>query len=210
VIIMDNDIVDNSTPPADTPAPPPEVKDTRPYPVRYAEQQQNERAAAEAQKLATMTPTEKRINALNKPGDAGIYSKDPAKQKAAMVELRQLMASSETEEEKTARARLTVTERREQYGVEPPTLPKPYLENYNREFAGWEPPLFDIAHEHGLAAEQVRGLRDAAIDLGQVVGDTGRSASEEDLKRVFDKYRVAPSAHAVLTKLWRQIEGGAS
>jgi hypothetical protein len=55
----------------------------------------------------------------------------------------------------------------------------------------------------------VRGLRDAAVDLGQAVSDTGRPASEEDLKRVFDKYKVTPSARTALTKLWREVEGGA-
>jgi hypothetical protein len=98
-----------------------------------------------------------------------------------VTELRALIASPETPEEKAAR----------------------------ENFVAWEPAFFDLAHEHGLAAEQVRGLRDAAVDLGQVVGDTGRPASEEDLKRVFDKYKVAPSARAALTKLWRKGEGGA-
>jgi hypothetical protein len=67
--------------------------------------------------------------------------------------------------------------------------------------------LFDVAHEHGLAAEQVRGLRDAAIELGQGVGDTGKPASAEDLKRVFDRYNVEPAQRVALTKLWRKIEG---
>ena len=80
---------------------------------------------------------------------------------------------------------------------------------YASDFASCEVPLYDVAHEHGLAAEQVRGLRDAAVDLGQVVGDTGRPVSEEDLRRVFDKYKVAPSARTALTKLWREVEGGA-
>jgi predicted transcriptional regulator len=52
-------------------------------------------------------------------------------------------------------------------------------------------------------------LRDAAIDLGMAVSDAGRPASDEDLKYVFDKYKVAPSARAALTKLWREVEGGA-
>jgi hypothetical protein len=72
-----------------------------------------------------------------------------------------------------------------------------------------EVPIYDVAHEHGLAAEQVRGLRDAAVDLGQVVGDTGRPASEADLVRIFDKYKVSPSARPALTKLWREVESGA-
>ena len=122
---------------------------------------------------------------------------------------RALIASQETAEERAARAGQTLEERREPYGVQPPSLPKPWADEYASDFASWEVPLYDVAHEHGLAAEQVRGLRDAAVDLGQVVGDTRRPASEEDLKRVFDKYKVAPSARTALTKLWREVEGGA-
>jgi hypothetical protein len=42
----------------------------------------------------------------------------------------------------------------------------------------------------------------------QVVGDTGRPASKEQLTRVFDKYKVAPSARPALVALWRRVEGG--
>jgi hypothetical protein len=89
-------------------------------------------------------------------------------------------------------------------------LPKLWLEDYNQRFVGHEAGLYDLAHEHGMAANQVRDLRDAAIDLGQVVGDTGRPASEEELKQVFDKHGVPSSARPALVKLWRSIEGGAS
>ena len=53
------------------------------------------RAADEknAEVLAKMTSTERRIADLNRSGDNGIFSKDPTKQKAAMTQLRQLMAN---------------------------------------------------------------------------------------------------------------------
>jgi hypothetical protein len=152
-----------------------------------------------------------RLSALNDVNNAnGIYSKDEVKRQAALAELRSVIAASETEDEKTARADMTVSERREQYGVGDPQLPRPWLENYNENFASWETPFYDMAHEHGLAANQVRGLRDAAVELGQVVSDTGRPASESDLVRVLDKYGVGARSRPALVKLWRQIEGGAS
>jgi hypothetical protein len=31
-----------------------------------------------------------------------------------------------------------------------PTLPRPWLEEYNENFVAWEPAFFDLAHEHGV------------------------------------------------------------
>jgi hypothetical protein len=191
--MADDQIVQNAQATAATPA------NNPPAPVE-------DKQAAEA----AMTPGQRRVAELNKASDDGIYSKDPTRQKAAMAELRALLAAQETPDEQAARADLTVAERREQYGVQPPSLPKPWADEYASDFASWEVPLYDVAHEHGLAAEQVCGLRDAAVDLGQVVGDTGRPASEEDLTRIFDRYRVSPSARPALVALWKRIEGTAS
>jgi hypothetical protein len=203
------------TPP--TPQAQARIDEIRKSPEYYTSSTKQKSLAAEMHRLMTGAPevaregetaNEAAIRALNQSGK--LTSKDSNVRADAMQELRKLLAAGATEAERDARKAAPLGVRREEYGVEDPKLPKPWLESYKTEYAAWEVPLFDLANEHGLAAEQVRGLRDAAIDLGQVVGDTGRPASEEDLKRVFDKYRVAPSAHAVLTKLWRQIEGGAS
>jgi hypothetical protein len=120
--------------------------------------------------------------------------------------LRSLIAAQETPDEQAARADLTVEERRGQYGVHDPRLPKPWLEQYNEEggFVEWEPALFDAAHQHGLDAGQVCGLRDAAIDLGQVVGDTGRRASEGEpevrVRQVQGRALGARGAHEVVAR----------
>jgi hypothetical protein len=63
-----------------------------PYPERYAPQQKAERDAAERAATEKMSPTQRKRQELMKAPD-GIYSKDPAKQKAAMAELRKLLAN---------------------------------------------------------------------------------------------------------------------
>jgi hypothetical protein len=50
---------------------------------------------------------------LNRPGDDGIFSSDPTKQKNAMTELRGLLAAQDSVDEKAARTGMTVEERRE-------------------------------------------------------------------------------------------------
>ena len=59
-------------------------------------------------------------------------------------------------------------------------------------------------------AALVRNLRDEALKLGQVVGDTGKPASDEDLKSAFDRLRVPPASRPALVKLWREVEGDGS
>jgi hypothetical protein len=159
---------------------------------------------ARTEREAKISPDERRLQQITR--DPQLLAGD----KALVAEMKQIIARMEKADPEDARRReqMTLVEWREQYRN--PNLPKPWLEQYNTEFAGWEAPLYDLAHEHGLAAKQVRGLRDAAVDLGQVVGDRGRPASDADLVRIFDKYKVSPSARTALTRLWRQIEGGAS
>ncbi len=202
---MADSIYDNTAAAAATPATGPtidtEVKDTRSYAEKYAEQQQAERDAA----VAKLPPDEQRRIALTR--ELVSNKLTDAERAEKTRELRALVASQATPEEQAAQADATPQQRRAEYGVEDPRLPKPWLEDYNQRFINWESPLYDLAHEHGLAAEQVRGLRDAAVDLGQAVSDTGRPASEADLKYIFDKHKVSPSARTALTRLWRQIEG---
>ena len=207
---MTNDITTNAQAAAQTPAneAPAPVEDKRPYPVRFAEQQQREKDAVAAAKTAAMSPGQKELEVIRK-SEAFWKGNHPEHQKV-MERVRQLLAAEATPEEKETKARATTSERREEYGVEPPALPPVYAQEYERDYIGWEVPLYDVAGEHGLAAEQVRGLRDAAIDLGQVVGDTGRPASEADLVRIFDKYKVSLSARPALVALWKKIEGTAS
>src|SRR4030095_16629892 len=73
---------------------------------------------------APQSAAQRRVAELNQTGAARIYSRDPAKQTPAMVELRAALAASETDEDRAARAEQTVEERRAQFGVTPATLPK--------------------------------------------------------------------------------------
>ena len=65
-----------------------------------------------------------------------------------------------------------------------------------------------MSRNTGLDSSQVRGLRDAAVALGQEVAFTGRRVSDDELAAVFNRYKVPASARADLVRLWRQVEGG--
>jgi hypothetical protein len=90
----------------------------------------------------------------------GIYSKDPAKQKAAMAELRKMLAAEATPEEKQSireaaggspqRVRLTIPDER--------GLPRVYQEQYEREYPGHEQDFLLAAREDGLDRKLVREL----------------------------------------------------
>jgi hypothetical protein len=163
--------------------------------------------APEQQQQQQATPSQLRVAELNRPGEEGIYSKDPVKQKAAMIELRAAMAASESPEDRVMRADQTIEDKRSQFGVPPPTLPPIHMAEYMADYQAHEGDFYDLAHASGLEARQVRGLRDAGIELGQRVGASGQPASEADLARVFDKYGIPASARPKLVAYWRTIEG---
>jgi hypothetical protein len=121
--------------------------------------QDRERTEAEANR----TPPERELADLKK--NPKLYEKTDPDQPMLVARLRQLLAASETADERAARTNATPEERRAQYGVGDPSLPKPWLDQYNEAYIGHESALYDVAHEHGLAAAQVRGLRDAAVEL---------------------------------------------
>jgi hypothetical protein len=132
----------------------------------------------------------------------------PGDREKLLVELRSILAAQETDEEKTARGNLTVREQRREFGVKDAPLHGPELESYNQNFAGHETALFDVARENGLEAGQVRGLRDEAIKLGQIIGERGQPATADELKQVFDRLKVPVASRPALLKLWRSVEGG--
>jgi hypothetical protein len=136
--------------------------------------------------------------------------KDSTERAGLERELRQILAAQESPEEREARGNLTVRERRAEFGVKEAPLHGPELESYNQNFAGHETALFDVARENGLDAGQVRGLRDEAIKLGQIIGERGQPASDDEVKQIFERLRVPASSRASLLRLWRQVEGGAA
>jgi hypothetical protein len=174
-----------------------------------------ERAAAKAaaptpkQDEPQLTPSqqraEDRLRAMK--SDPNYWKKGPEHDKL-MAEQRKLLAELETIEEKDRRAEQAVSDRRREYGVDVPSkIPKTWAKEYEADWSQHEAPLFDLAHEHGLDGGQVRDLRDAAIELGQVVGDRGKPATDDEVKQVFERLRIPASSRAALMKLWRQIEG---
>ena len=104
----------------------------------------------------------RRVVEFNQPGSDIYNLKDPTKQQEAMIKLRAAMAAAELPEEKAARAMATPLERRSQYGVTEPPLHKHEIAQYNEDYAGWESHLYDVADENGMAAPQVRAIRDLA------------------------------------------------
>src|SRR4030095_6906173 len=120
---MANDIIANAQAAANTPA------NGAPAPEQSQQQQ---------------TSAAQRVTELNQPGDQGIFSRDQVKKKEGMVALKAALAAQESDEEKATRSSLTVAERREEFGVEPPTLPKSYMAEYDADWAPWETDLFDV------------------------------------------------------------------
>jgi hypothetical protein len=162
----------------------------------------------EPQQTAPQSAAAARVAELNKPGDEGIFSRDLAKQKEAMVQLKAALAAAETNDEKSIRSSLTVAERREEFGVEPPMLPKPWLDEYNADYQSHENSLYDLAHSTGMGASQVRSLRDLGVTLGQRVLDTQAPIPEADLAVEFARLGIPASQRPALVKLWRAIESG--
>jgi hypothetical protein len=75
------------------------------------------------------------------------------------------------------------------------------------DFQVYEGGFYDLAHSAGLEARQVRGLRDAGIELAQRVAANGQPASAADLARVFDKSGIPASARPKIIAFWRTVEG---
>jgi hypothetical protein len=159
--------------------PPPPPEDTRPYPERFAEQQKNAREAAAREATEKLSPTERRRQELMNSPD-GIYSKDPVKQKAAMVEMRKLLVALETPEERDALTDARLEDHRARYGLSVPdesVMPKSYQAEYEQEYSGHEQDFLVAARQHGLDSKLVGELRDAGIRMA--IEAEGRAVSDE-------------------------------
>jgi len=105
-------------------------------------------------------------------------------------ELRETLGRLETEDERAAREQ---ADPRELYGLKAPKAyasNKEWLAQYDQDFRTYETDLADVAHAHGFDAHLVRSIRDAAVELGQQVADSGRAITAEELTRHFDRLRV--------------------
>jgi hypothetical protein len=154
---------------------------------------------------------EARLKLLNDPKNTfGIHASDPKVQAAAMVELRKLVAAQDTPEQAKAFDEAPLAQQREMYGLEPPTLAKPLLLDYEENFAGWESDLLVAAKADGLDARTVRELRDLGIELGMKVD--GAPLPEEVLDDALARFgkRLNERQRAGLKSYWRRIEGGAT
>jgi hypothetical protein len=171
------------------------------------EQGQRERAQARTAGEATLPAAEQKRLALTRELTARDSKLTPEERATKTRELRELVAAGATAEEREAYATAPLSEKRQAFDLSDPDLPKPWLEDY-QGFTDWEDSFLILAREHGMESRTVRDLRAAAIELGQVVGERGKPATDEEVNRVLDRYGVSAAARPALVKLWRAIEGG--
>jgi hypothetical protein len=152
-----------------------------------------------------------RLDQLNDPdNENGIYSKDPDKQKAAMVELRKLLAADPEEQRILGEA--TLEDNRSFYGLDAPgehVLPKVYAEEYEREFSGHEEDYLAAARQHGLDTTLVRELRDEGIRMA--IHAQGAPVSEEQWQAFDARFgeRLTKTQITALKNWWRtSVERG--
>jgi hypothetical protein len=165
-----------------------------------AKREQAETEAAEA-----LSPEEQRIEAAN--ANPALWDKNHKDHDAARRELRLALAANQTDDERQAWASTPLREKREVFNLPAPQLPAEWLENYMESYGAHEGDFIGLARAEGLTGQQVRGLRDEAIQLGQLVAESGKPASDEDLKRLLDKYSVPAASREGLIRLWRSVEG---
>ncbi len=141
---------------------------------------------------AEPTENQKAIKALNAPGDDGIYSKDEAKQKAAVDRLRTLLAAESSDEEKQAIADMPLAQLREQYKVDPMRV-LPSLRNAWDEHG--EGTILATFAQNGVAPEAVSEV--VEFYVGQFNGAVGKvgnvdaAAMEAGARAIFKKHGVA-------------------
>jgi hypothetical protein len=128
---------------------------------------------------------------------------------AAMRELRAVVASQSTPEENEAYSSAPLSEQREMFGLQDPSLPPTMLQNYRENFEGWESGLLVSARANGVDAKTVRELRDLGVTLGMRVD--GTPLAEEDLDHELKRFgtRLSEAQRKSLKAYWRRIEGGA-
>jgi hypothetical protein len=177
----------------------------------FAQQQQDAAAAKESARVAALTPTQRRLEKLNRyENESGIHSKDPEKQKAAMVELRKLLAADP--EEQSALGEATLEDNRERYGLRVPgehVLPKVYAEEYEQNFSGHEHDFFVAARQHGLDTGLVSELRDEGIRMA--IRAQGAPVSEDQWAAFDAKFgrRLTKTQVTALKSWWKtSVERG--
>lgn len=125
-----------------------------------------------------------------------------------MQQYREAIAKASTAEEAQSWGDLSLNQQREFYGLgRPPAIPASRREEYEEGFGWAESNYITTSRNLGLTSDQVRGLRDDAVALGQEVGYRGRPASDEEINRVLDRHRISEAQRPALVKLWRQVEG---
>jgi hypothetical protein len=152
------------------------------------------RAAAAEQsraKEAAQTPNQRRLAELNKPGDDGVFSSDPVKQKAAVAELRKLLAAEASEEEKQAVADAPIGKLREQYGVDPTKVPAHLRESWDAES---EATVWATFSQQGLSPEFAKASYEWYV--GHFTGALGR-ASNVDAGAMEAEFRELAAQHGV-------------
>jgi hypothetical protein len=117
-----------------------------------------------------MTPNERRLEDLRKPGSDLYLGGGNPRQKAAMAEVRRLIAADVTPDEAAARADMTIDELRAEYGLTPPKFVAPQMAD--RWDVGWEADFLDYAHARGWSADIVRDAIALYAERGQAtLGD---------------------------------------
>jgi len=149
-------------------------------------------AAAPAPQPAEPTENQKAIKALNAPGDDGIYSKDPVKQKAAIDRLRVQLAAESSDEEKQAIADMPLAQLREQYKVDPMRVLPPLRKDWDEHGEGT---ILATFAQNGVAPEAVSEM--VEFYVGQFNGAVGKvgnvdaAAMEAGARKIFAKHGVA-------------------
>jgi hypothetical protein len=127
-------------------------------------------------------------------------------------ELRELVASQDTPEERERLVESGIKGARQLYNLAPPPeVPAFQLQQYEEEYSGHEQDLLLWSRSEGLAANTVKDLRDYGVKLG--VSLEGKRMSDDDVKEFKTKFasRLTPSQSDLLLRWWRtEVEGGAS
>jgi hypothetical protein len=138
----------------------------------YAETKAAEKTAADKARLDALDPVERRRQELSSPD--GIYSKDPAKAKATMDEMRKLLASAATQDEKDAFANLPIGTLRDAHGVTAPDLPSHLKGQWSNER---EAEGLIAMQEHGVSSDVVQQLHGWYVQRG--ISNMGQFGEED-------------------------------
>ena len=138
------------------------------------------------------TPNQKRLAELNDPKNQnGIFSKDPAKQKAAVVELRKALAAEATDEEKERIANAPIAELRDKFKIDPTRVLTVLRERWDEHAEGTVLATFA---QQGIAPEAVSEVIDVYVQAFN--GAVGNAVNvdavklEADARAVFKKHNV--------------------